>query len=196
MTVRRGCRQPHCVKLSSRVRSGGAATLKLTPVPFLVRPARPLDFEAAERIENAADVLLTDRLSPISWPPAPPASERASAPGFTLVAVTDEQPVGFTQVLEVDGLAHLEQLSVLPEHGRRGIGRALVEAATEEARARGYREITLRTFADVPWNAPFYESCGFAESEPETEFHRGLEGHEPGLAQLGRRIQMTRRLTD
>src|SRR4051812_42185786 len=43
--------------------------------------------------------------------------------------VTDDNdvPVGYGVVDIVDGLAHLEQLSVLPDHGRKGLGAALLE---------------------------------------------------------------------
>ncbi len=63
----------------------------------------------------------------------------------------------------------------------------------EEARHRGHTRLTLRTFADVPFNAPFYASLGFVETEPETDFHRALVGaeHLVGLDRYGRRIQMT-----
>jgi N-acetylglutamate synthase-like GNAT family acetyltransferase len=88
----------------------------------------------------------------------------------------------------------LEQVSVLPDYGRRGVGKLLVEAAIEEATRRGYDQMTLRTYAAVPWNGPFYALLGFAESEPETDFQRSLIDVENGLglAQYGRRIQMTR----
>ena len=167
-------------------------------VVISIRIAGSKDYDVTERIENAADSILVERLQPKTWMPAPPGSERATAPGFTLMAVEagTERPVGFIQVLEVDGLAHLEQLSVLPRDGRRGYGRRLVEAASSEARRRGYKRITLRTFADVPWNAPFYATCGFAESEPDTDFHRRLIEieQELRLPLYGRRIQMTRQL--
>lgn len=99
-------------------------------------------------------------------------------------------------VVETGGAAHLEQLSVLPAVGRRGHGRALVESAKTEAAGRGHERITLRTYADVPWNAPFYASCGFEESEPDTPFLLALVALERrlGLDRHGRRIQMTARL--
>lgn len=162
---------------------------------FSLRAARPSDAEYIEAIENAADALLRDVLGAADWPPAETGSARLSAPGFTLVAVEgdDHSPVGFVHVLDADGHAHLEQLSVLPSQGRRGIGRALVEAGMEEARARGYSRITLRTYAEVPWNAPFYSSCGFSESIPEGAFLRSLLDVEDGLGldRWGRRVQMT-----
>ncbi len=163
-----------------------------------VRAARAEDAAALEAIEVAADTLLIDRFSASDWPPPTDAEERASLPGFVLVAESAEDGevptlVGFVHVLEIDGHAHLEQLSVLPSFGRRGIGRRLVDAALAEARYRGHALITLRTYADVPWNAPFYASCGFIESEPDSDFHRGLVATEDALelAIHGRRLQMT-----
>lgn len=159
-------------------------------------PAREADFEATARIETAADQLLIDAFQPTDWPPAATAEERASSPGYTLVALVDGEAVGFVQVLELEGQAHLEQLSVLPAWGGRGIGRSLLEAGVAEAARLGYGEITLRTFADVAFNAPFYATCGFEVSEPSTALERGLVAVEErlGLMELGRRVQMTRPL--
>ncbi|WP_435745657.1 GNAT family N-acetyltransferase [Microbacterium sp. PMB16] len=163
-----------------------------------VRPARPADDAATEQIETIADALLIERFGAEDWPPPTTAHERATLPGFVLVAEpadggTDAEPVGFVHVLEIDEIAHLEQLSVLPDHGRQGIGRRLVRAALTEARTRGHRSITLRTYADVPWNAPFYASCGFVETEPDSAFHHRLVATEEALHldRHGRRVQMT-----
>lgn len=166
---------------------------------FQVRRARREDGPATERIEVAADRLLVELFDAVDWPPPTSAQERATAPGFVLVAEpvavssTPSSPVGFVHVLELDDHLHLEQLSVLPEFGRRGIGRQLVEAALLEARIRGHRSITLRTYRDVPWNAPFYASCGFSVSEPDSPLLRSLVEIESalGLFQYGPRVQMT-----
>jgi predicted N-acetyltransferase YhbS len=53
----------------------------------------------------------------------------------------------------VDGHLHVEQVSVDPAYARRGVGRALI------GRLPG--ELTLTTFAEVPWNAPYYARLGF-----------------------------------
>lgn len=160
-----------------------------------IRLADPTDYAAIERIENAADQLLLDWLSPDSWEAAPSGASRAAVPGYILVAQVAEASavIGFVHVLERELVAHLEQLSVLPGHGRRGHGRALVEAAKSEARRRGYQCLSLRTYADVPWNGPFYARAGFIETKPATAFHRHLANIERqlGLNRHGRRIQMT-----
>ena len=158
-----------------------------------VRLARSRDFDAIEKIENDADRLLINKLKPDDWAAAPTGSARASEPGFILVVELDDGHVaGFVQVLEVDGICHLEQLSVAPEDARKGWGRALVEAAKVQAQKRGYHRISLRTYADIPWNAPFYASAGFVEEEPATQFHRSLVTIEAelGLDRYGRRVQM------
>ena len=120
-----------------------------------IRRAAPNDYLAVESIENAADQLLIDRLSPDRWEPAPSGLSRAAAPGFVVVAEEMETGtiVGFVHVLEADGIAHLEQLSVLPQMGQRGYGRTLLNTAMDEARRRGYERSTLRTCAAEPAGA-------------------------------------------
>ncbi len=145
-----------------------------------------------------ADQLFIDLFRPNRWEAAPSGASRAAEPGFLLVVADESETiVGFVHVLETGGIAHLEQLSVSPEHGRRGYGRALVEAAKSEARRRGHDRMTLRTYADVPWNAPFYARAGFVEESPSTPFQRHLVLVERrlGLDQHGRRIQMGLTLT-
>jgi N-acetylglutamate synthase-like GNAT family acetyltransferase len=62
----------------------------------------------------------------------------------------------------VDGNMHIEQVSVHPDSARRGLGRALIEHAAVRAVAEGASALTLTTFVDVAWNAPYYAArCGF-----------------------------------
>ena len=113
--------------------------------------------------------------------------QAAQAAGLLWVALSPQrQPVGFA-LLEREGLQlHLEELDVHPQHGRRGIGRTLVETVCAWARDQGYAEITLTTYRDIPWNGPFYAQLGFkvlgaAELTPtlrermEAEAARGLD---------------------
>ncbi|AXL12510.1 GNAT family N-acetyltransferase [Microbacterium foliorum] len=166
----------------------------------VIRAAVADDAEALQAVEAHADALLIDRIGATHWPAAADGASRLAAPGFVLVledsdssSPDDSSPVGFVHVLDAEGHAHLEQLSVLPSAGRRGHGRRLVEAALAEARERGYTRVSLRTYAEIPWNAPFYASCGFLESIPETSFQRALVDTEArlDLDRYGRRIQMT-----
>ena len=48
------------------------------------------------------------------------------------------------------------------------VGAALLDAVAGLARARGWPALTLSTFKDVPFNAPYYARLGFAEVEALT----------------------------
>ncbi|WP_406281252.1 GNAT family N-acetyltransferase [Embleya sp. NBC_00896] len=57
----------------------------------------------------------------------------------------------------VDGAAHIEQVSVHGDGARRGLGRSLIDRVQVESGLA----LTLTTFRDVAWNAPYYERIGF-----------------------------------
>ena len=89
---------------------------------------------------------------------------RAKRDGLLWVAVSGlGAPVGFALVEILDGAAHLEEIDVHPSHGRRGIGSALVRAVCDWAGQSELPTVTLTTFRDIPWNAPFYARLGFRE---------------------------------
>jgi GNAT superfamily N-acetyltransferase len=78
------------------------------------------------------------------------------------VAADDSDiPVAYLVAGIVDGCLHIEQVSVHPRAARRGIGRLLLDHAAGYAVAGGIGALTLTTFAEVPWNAPYYARCGF-----------------------------------
>lgn len=93
--------------------------------------------------------------------------------GILRVAEVDGNAVGFALCGRVDRNMHLFEMDVLPEHGRRGIGSALLQAVCRQARATGHDAMTLATLRDVPWNAPFYARRGFEEL-PELSWGPGL----------------------
>jgi GNAT superfamily N-acetyltransferase len=86
------------------------------------------------------------------------------------------QPVAYALLEAVDGCLHVEQVSVHPDHARHGIGRALLDHAARRAADAGLPALTLTTFADVPWNAPYYARCGFRVLDAREET--------PGLRRL------------
>ena len=75
--------------------------------------------------------------------------------------------VGFALARGVDVYAHLEEMDVHPDHGRRGIGSQLLDAVITWARAAGFPGISLITFRHLQWNAPFYERHGFVQLDYE-----------------------------
>ncbi|MFJ8667072.1 GNAT family N-acetyltransferase [Streptomyces sp. NPDC093600] len=100
--------------------------------------------------------------------------------GRAWVAVnTDDRPVGYLLTDTVDGAAHIEQVSVHPAAARRGIGRSLIEHLAAGAVRQGLAALTLTTFIEVPWNAPYYTRLGF----------RALDEADPGLTAGLRAIQ-------
>jgi GNAT superfamily N-acetyltransferase len=132
---------------------------------YRVRNATPADLPALMAAERAAAERfaghpLGERFMATPTPEA--AFREALAEGRLFAA---EAPgacaVGFAVAGEVGGLAHLEEVSVDPAHGRRGVGEALVGAVVAWARARGHTALTLTTLESVPWNAPWYRKLGF-----------------------------------
>ena len=92
--------------------------------------------------------------------------ERGLSDGAIFVAEVDGRPAGFVLLWPVDGNAHITEVSVARAFQKRGLGRALVETAENWARRKGYAEMTLTTFRDVSWNAPFYEKIGYRAFDP------------------------------
>lgn len=188
----------------TRSRSSATATTE-------VRRARAGHLRHLAAIEDAGLALYEAELgdlrgSPLAAP-APAGNARVDEPGFLLVALPGPAeaggersgvPLGFAHVLMVghagDPSAHLEQLSVAPTAMRRGIGSSLVRAALREARAEGARSMTLCTYVDLAWNAPFYAGLGFAEVAHPVGFTAGVREAERrlGLDDLGRRVVMAR----
>ena len=151
-----------------------------------MRPARSGDLSQLRRIERASgqryrefglDHVAEDEPAPVETLAA------YAADGRAWVAVgADDEPVGYILVDRVDDAAHIEQVSVLPEHQGRGIGKALIARARAWAEERAMPALTLTTFGHIPWNRPLYEHLGFrvvseAELGPEL---RAVREHEAG----------------
>jgi GNAT superfamily N-acetyltransferase len=114
------------------------------------------------------------------------------------LAIANDQPVGFYALGTRDGLAYLEQLSVLPEHGRRGTGSALLQHAFARCAERGATELWLTTYAHVAWNAPFYSRLGFVavpERDCSPELQATLAEQRSVLPVPAERVAMRRAIT-
>ncbi|WP_085664823.1 MULTISPECIES: GNAT family N-acetyltransferase [Pseudomonas] len=73
----------------------------------------------------------------------------------------DGRILGFACARFEDQALHLHEISVRREAQGQGVGRKLLQQVADAARQAAVRELTLTTFADVPWNAPFYARLGF-----------------------------------
>lgn len=91
---------------------------------------------------------------------APEVLEPALAEGRVWVAEAKDEVVGYALALDLAGLPHLEQISVLPAWSGKGVGRSLVDAVAAWASGFG-STLTLATFRDVEWNAPLYAHLGW-----------------------------------
>ena len=186
-----------CVQPTTQYVAPGAQaviTVWLTPVSAVVvvviRLARRDDLPALREVERAAGAPFRDVGMDAVADDEPPSIEELAVfqqDGRAWVATDDtDQPVGYLLVDVVDGAAHVEQVSVHPTHARQGLGRTLLETAALWAHQQSLGAVTLTTFSDVPWNAPYYQRLGFrilADAEVseglrrirEQEVARGLD---------------------
>ena len=151
----------------------------------LLRAGTEADIDVLLQVERRAAELLLDHgaydlfamhtLSPQNL-------QDGIAHGILRVAEVGGQAVGFALCGEIDGHAHLFEMDVVPEYGRRGIGSALLQSTCNEAAVCGFSAMTLTTLRDVPWNAPFYATRGFVEMHPSQ--------WEPQLAEIVARERM------
>jgi GNAT superfamily N-acetyltransferase len=159
---------------------------------YTIRPAQATDLNYLPAIEKAAAQLF--RNSPDDYiadgDGMPLASfERHFAQNRIWVAVHatadgDETVVGFAVARKLDGNIYLHEIDVHPTHGRRGLGRRLIEAVIGWARQEGLPAVTLSTFREIPWNAPYYAKLGFlplADNElgpglQEVQAHEAADG--------------------
>lgn len=58
---------------------------------------------------------------------------------------------------------HIEQVTVHPDASRRGLGALMIESVSADPRSKERGLLTLTSFANVPWNAPYYERIGFLD---------------------------------
>jgi GNAT superfamily N-acetyltransferase len=157
-----------------------------------VRVADLSEFGWLREIEDSADGMFAAiGIGPFAAPEDDNHLGRAA-----VVLVSGRPAQGFACVDIVDGVAHLWQLSVLPSLGRRGIGRALVRAVCDWASSHGYPAVTLTTFRDVPWNAPFYARLGFWVMDELPPGLQAIRDHERKIGDddFGPRVAMRRDL--
>jgi GNAT superfamily N-acetyltransferase len=129
-----------------------------------IRDARAEELPTLQVIEQAAGQMFADIGMPEiaqydPWPlPVMPASQQVGL--LWVVAGHDDGLVAYLMAEVIDGCLQVEQVTVHPGHAR-GLGRSLLDHAARRAAADGLPALTLTTFAQVPWNAPYYTRCGF-----------------------------------
>jgi GNAT superfamily N-acetyltransferase len=144
---------------------------------MVIRPATPDDLVSVREVEIAAGSMFAAigmTSDALDKPPDLAELREYVRDARLWVAVDDYgTPIGHIVMAIIDGNAHLEQVSVSPAHARAGIGHDLIEHAVTWARLRGLSAMTLTTYAEVPWNGPYYERLGF-RAVPIAEWTPGL----------------------
>ncbi|MGE8147994.1 GNAT family N-acetyltransferase [Pseudomonas frederiksbergensis] len=159
---------------------------------FAIRRAHTSDAAALPAIERSAAALFRNDPS-LAWLADAPVTDA----GQHLHAIKTESVwvaelaggalAGFLSAEQIDNQLHIQELSVSQHFQGQGIGRKLLLAAIEHSRERELAGLTLTTFRDLPWNAPFYQRFGFeilstAETSPRLlailrqEIDHGLPG--------------------
>src|SRR6185436_11263910 len=165
---------------------------------YSIRSARADDLPRLPEIEHAASQLFrhTEHAA-LADDTGPDLDnfERWWRKGAIWVAVDSaDNLVGFAVAEELDGQGFLIELDVHPAHGRRGLGRRLIETVRAWAAQRGYAELRLSTFARIEWNAPYYARLGF-RTLAEAELGPGLlevrQGEVASGLEVTQRVFMT-----
>jgi GNAT superfamily N-acetyltransferase len=154
----------------------------------LIRAGRVEEIARIREIERAAGAAFRDIGMDEIAADSPMSDEAIGAylaGDRALVAVADRDVLaGYLLLDTVDDAGHVEQVSVDPAYRGKRIGQQLIEAAAAWAREQGHQRLTLTTFVDVPWNAPYYERLGFRRI-PDGELSAGLRGIRRHEAELG-----------
>lgn len=139
---------------------------------MIVRLARPEDLYRLPEIEASAATLFRDEGlevfqgetadTPIDVTPAEVWASIMANGLLWVMAEPSGPPGAFLAARIEENRLHILEFDVHREHQGQGLGRRLLAFAIEEARRQGLAGLSLTTFRDAPWNAPFYASAGFA----------------------------------
>jgi len=145
----------------------------------VIRPARPDEARAVRALVEAA---FARHVAAVGRRPAPMDDDHGAriAAGQQFVRDGDDDDGGglAASIVLVDAGDHLvvNNVAVAPACQGRGLGRALLAFAEDEARRRGLREVRLHTNAAMADNLVMYPRLGYTEAGRETRdgFHRVL----------------------
>ena len=127
----------------------------------MLRAALLADLPRLAPIERAADALYV-AAGHIEFALAPVINDADATSAISdariTVAEVDGEVVGWVMIDRAGHERSITQISVLPAHGRQGIGSALLRHVIGRC---DELTIVLDTQADVAWNKPWYERFGF-----------------------------------
>jgi ribosomal protein S18 acetylase RimI-like enzyme len=117
--------------------------------------------------------------------------EARAAIGQLYVAIDKAGIVaGFLIWSAKDGLAYIEEVSVHPDHAGHRLAARMIDQLADDVKGR-HAALTLATFRDVDWNAPYYARLGFIELQHKAV---GPQHQISWKEQAKNGLDMTRRL--
>ena len=164
--------------IHSSVKRRSQLGVKILESGYTIRFARAEELTLLAQIERSAAILFID--TPYAFlVNAEPLSldfvqQRFQAGQLWVAVDRDDVVVGFAITREVDRTIYLQEIDVDPKHGQRGLGTALIETISDWAQFHRHDTISLSTFSDLPWNAPFYAKLVFRMLE-ESELTIGFQ---------------------
>ncbi|WP_377271972.1 GNAT family N-acetyltransferase [Peterkaempfera sp. SMS 1(5)a] len=138
----------------------------MSDLELMIRPAAADDDRDLGELDRRCWSWLSD-VAPLRPAGAPFFDERHGPGQYQVAELADGRIAGYVRVVRSVPLAsnaHVRQIQGLAVDGElrgRGIGRALVAAACERARAEGARRLTLRVLGHNSPARALYERCGF-----------------------------------
>ncbi|WP_306259314.1 GNAT family N-acetyltransferase [Pararhizobium sp. IMCC21322] len=76
-----------------------------------------------------------------------------------------DHPVAYALAAMIDGIFYLEDISVDPDHQRKGLGDALVAKIIDHARFLYCPALVLSTLEAAPWSSALYRKHGFLKAD-------------------------------
>ncbi|MEV4578613.1 GNAT family N-acetyltransferase [Nonomuraea jabiensis] len=132
-----------------------------------MRLAEPTDKAAVERLVHDA---YSPWIEVVGMRPLPMEADYGALIAAGRVHVTDALD-GLVVLVPEDGVLLVENVAVRPDRQGKGLGRALMAYAEEEARRLGLPALRLYTNTRMAANIALYESLGYVETG-----RMGIEG--------------------
>jgi ribosomal protein S18 acetylase RimI-like enzyme len=131
--------------------------------PVVLREAVDEDVPTLLRIMHVAFEEYVGRLDPPSAAHTETiaAIRKRLSEGSAVLALIDDEAVGFAFYQPQGSHLYFSRLSVMPAHRRRGIGRALIDYVEDRARERRFQGVRLGVRVQLPELKDRYERLGY-----------------------------------
>ena len=146
---------------------GGTLFFIMKQKMFSIRKAVPSDAAILPTIEHSAAQTFRGHLE-LGWIADDDVQSEQDhlnyiAQEMEWVAVNNnDQPVAFINIERLQESLHICEVSVCQSWQGKGVGRRLIQQVVEFALLEGVRSVTLTTFREIAWNAPYYQRLGFS----------------------------------